>query len=312
MHTEFISKAIAKHGNNYDYSKVKYVNCKTKIDIVCRKHGIFSQRPKEHIYGAGCPSCAREVSNSVIGSATGPKLTKKARNAFVEKANTVHGSRYDYSEVEYLGCKHKVKIRCPEHGVFLQTPNLHLYGNGCPECAKLTRANENRITTEEFIAAAREVHGDKYDYSKVKYVHHKKLVTIICPAHGEFRQAPNGHLYNSKGCSRCNDSKGEKYISNWLQERGIEYRREIAIPEFNPRKRFDYYISSLDIYIEYDGEQHFKPINNRHQALLAQKERDIARNNWCKHHGIKLAVVTYLDDKDKLLNSIISGNYFRS
>ena len=108
---------------------------------------------------------------------------------FIAKAKAVHGDKYDYSKVNYVNSFTKVTIICPKHGEFEQTPNLHLKSQGCPNCY-----GNKKMTIEEFIKRAKEVHGDKYDYSKVKYVNALTKVTIICPIHGEFEQTPAKHL----------------------------------------------------------------------------------------------------------------------
>ena len=110
-------------------------------------------------------------------------MTKLTTEEFIKKAREVHGDKYDYSKVEYVKSKAKVTIICPEHGEFLQTPQKHLYGQGCPKCG-----HKSELTTEEFIKKAREVHGDKYDYSNVEYVDAKTNVCIICKQHGVFWQ----------------------------------------------------------------------------------------------------------------------------
>ena len=99
---------------------------------------------------------------------------------FIEKARAIHGDKYDYSKVVYKTSQEKVIIVCPKHGEFLQRPNCHLNGAGCPKCC-----NNTKKTAESFIEDARAIHGDKYDYSKVEYVNNKIPVCIICPKHGE-------------------------------------------------------------------------------------------------------------------------------
>ena len=56
---EFIRKAIKKHGGKYDYSLVDYIDSTTKIKIICPFHGVFNQRPVNHLRGCGCPKCAK-------------------------------------------------------------------------------------------------------------------------------------------------------------------------------------------------------------------------------------------------------------
>lgn len=53
---------------------------------------------------------------------------------------------------------------------------------------------KRKVSVDQFIQKAREVHGDKYDYSKANYVDGRTKVTIICPVHGEFQQIPQAHL----------------------------------------------------------------------------------------------------------------------
>jgi very-short-patch-repair endonuclease len=188
----FIEESKFVHGDKYDYSKVEYVNARTKVCIICPEHGEFWQRPADHVRGIGCPKCKVDKITSARRLST---------NEFIEKSKNIHGNKYDYSKVEYVNAKTKVCIICPEHGEFWQTPSHHLLGQGCIKC-KLDRPSPNRLTTEEFISKAKQVHGDKYDYSKVNYLGNKTKVCIICPEHGEFWQTPNSHL-GGEGCYKC-------------------------------------------------------------------------------------------------------------
>jgi len=116
---------------------------------------------------------------------------------FIAHAINVHGNTYDYSKVEYKGCNVKICITCPKHGDFWQKPSLHLRGHRCPKCFGTPQK-----TLDEFIRQAQEVHGNKYDYSKVEYKGNKEKVCITCPEHGDFWQTPNSHLRGS-GCPAC-------------------------------------------------------------------------------------------------------------
>ena len=195
---DFVAQARKIHGNKYDYSKVEYVNSKTKVCIICPKHGEFWQIPYNHLKGFGCCQCGHEKTNASKMSNT---------QDFIKKAKQVHGDKYDYSKVEYIKSDIKVCIICPKHGEFWQTPNKHLYGDGCPKCGhENVWTTRGRITTEEFIKRAKEIHGDKYDYSKVEYVNSNTNVCILCPKHGEFWQIPWTHLRGS-GCWKCGIEK---------------------------------------------------------------------------------------------------------
>ncbi len=231
---QFIAKANAIHSDRYDYSLVEYVGSAAKVKIICSEHGPFEQTPNEHLVGSGCAKC---------GILARAEARRKTTEHFIASSHEVHGDRYDYSLVEYLSAMEKVTIICPEHGPFEQTPNGHLEGKGCYECGIVASSDAKRSTTEEFIAKARMVHGDHYDYSLVEYVRNSKNVKIICPEHGFFSQIPNVHIDNRSGCPDCaqtgfNPSKpGLLYYLAITTDDG-ETRYKIGITNLSVEKRF--------------------------------------------------------------------------
>jgi hypothetical protein len=128
---------------------------------------------------------------------------------FIEKAMKKHGSRYDYSKAVYVSSSNKVTIVCKKHGSFEQSPNDHVNGSGCPQCARENQIKSQTSNISEFIQKANVAHNNKYDYSKCVYVNAKHRVTIICPIHGEFTQAANHHL-EGHGCDTC----AHEYVKN--------------------------------------------------------------------------------------------------
>lgn len=90
---------------------------------------------------------------------------KYTLDSVIEKFKEKHGGKYDYSKVEYVNNHTKVRIICPIHGEFWQTPLNHIQSHGCPKCAK----SGVKLTTDEFITKAQNVHKNKYDYSNVNY-----------------------------------------------------------------------------------------------------------------------------------------------
>ena len=183
----FIEKAREIHGDKYDYSKIEYINAKTKVCIICPEHGEFWQFPFAHFQGQGCPKCSGH---------------HRTTQEFIEIAKSVHNDKYDYSKTEYINSSTKVRVICPKHGEFWQMPNNHLRGQGCPICKNEKKSLISTSNTEEFVKKAKQVHGNKYDYSKVKYIDAKTKVCIICPIHGKFYQTPNSHLMG-RGCFEC-------------------------------------------------------------------------------------------------------------
>lgn len=131
---------------------------------------------------------------------------------FVRRAVLRHGSTYDYSKSKYQGAGSKVLIVCTVHGEFLQQASNHLAGCGCPKCSVMAISD----TTETFIAKAKEVHGDYFDYSAVKYLNSKEKVTIGCPHHGAFKQAPSAHLQGNT-CRKCIDESKALTTEQFVQ-----------------------------------------------------------------------------------------------
>lgn len=185
----FIERSKQSHGDLYDYSESIYKNSTTKIKIICPTHGVFWQKPQDHMRGRGCEKCGHFKNTRL-----------KPFDKFLQEANETHNNFYNYNESIYINSSTKIKIICPKHGVFKQNPHSHISGQGCPKCGFYK--NRNKKTTEDFISRSKKIHNDKYDYSKVVYDGNKHKVTIICPTHGEFTQIPNAHLRGA-GCWKC-------------------------------------------------------------------------------------------------------------
>ena len=146
------------------------------------------QQPSNHFHGQGCPECAKENNKLSI-------------EEVLKRFKKVHGDKYDYSRVRYIGNTVKVEIICPKHGEFLQTPFNH-FRYGCPKCA----IDNSYLSQEEVLKRFEKVHGDKYDYSKVEYCGNNKKVEIICPIHNSFFMKPL-YIFEGSGCPKC-ASKG--------------------------------------------------------------------------------------------------------
>lgn len=291
---EFIHEARKKHGNKYDYSMVKYVNNHTKICIICPKHGEFWQRPADHIRGVGCSKCGVENRSEKN------TLTKEE---FIKKARKEHGDKYDYSKVDYVNCETKVCIICPEHGEFWQQAKSHTRGTGCPKCG-----GTGVLTKEEWVTEAHKVHGNKYDYSKVRYVNNKTKVTIICPEHLEFEQRPTDHI-KGQGCPKCNLSHLERSVMNYLDEVGVTYDYQ---KRFNwlGKQSLDFYLPDYNVGIECQGGQHFEPADyfGGEDGFKQTLERDKRKKALCEKHGIKLLYYGSVPNYDTFLGEVVHDN----
>lgn len=218
-------------------------------------------------------------------------------HVFKGKARKLHGDKYNYSETIYNGSLNKLAIICPKHGMFEQIASEHLRGKGCMKCSYGITRNKNSLSTQDIILRAIKLHGDKYDYSKTIHTGRDNYITIICPKHGTFEQMVDNHIYHGHGCTPCGrSSKGEERISNFLNKNNIKNERE---KEFESLKkfRFDFYLPRYNICIEYDGEQHFRPIKyfGGEQQFKKTVERDKIKNNYCHDNNIKLIRILYTD-----------------
>ena len=294
---EFIKKARKVHGNKYDYSKVEYKGAFEKVCIICPIHGEFWQTPANHLSGKGCKKCAQVL----LWDKRGRKTTESIKNEFKE----IHGDKYDYSKVEFVNTNTKVCIIChekdefgSEHGEFWQTPSKHLLGQGCPKCGlKILWDKRGRVTTEQFIERGKNVHNNKYVYSKTQYKRRDRKVCIICPVHGEFWQTPAKHL-SGQGCPECSSKLNKQECILWrkLQQK---YPNMTIIHEYHNsdilgKKSIDIFIDDLKIGIEYQGGQHFKPIKifGGYNGFLKIAKRDEEKYKECKENGIKLLYFT--------------------
>lgn len=192
---EFIEKANRVHGNVFDYSKVNYLGSHVKIEIICSIHGSFFQTPASHKSGRYCRDCSFEKNAQGLRIGT---------EEFVERAIKIHGTKYDYSRSIYQSKDTPLLISCSVHGEFSQSPANHVrLGQGCPHCGRLKLADSLRLSKEDFLEAALEVHGDEYDYSKIDYIDTKTKIEIVHKKCGKtFSQTPQAHK-QGQGCGEC-------------------------------------------------------------------------------------------------------------
>jgi DNA-dependent RNA polymerase auxiliary subunit epsilon len=280
----YIEKHKKIHGERYDYSLVNYINNKTKIILVCPKHGRWETVPASM---HGCHNCSIEESALRYAWTT---------EKFIEEAKKIHGNKYDYSQVIYKNNSSKIIIGCAVHGFRKQRPSKHLRNGGCDLCSPT-----HLLTTEEFIQKAKKTHGDKYDYSLVNYINNKTEIKIICLNHGVFEQKPASHLIGN-GCQICKESKGERKIRLYLKnnKKNIQYQhpiRKIGIFDF-----ISYNKNQGIFAIEYNGKQHYYPCGfgskNKKQIKKNFKrglERDRKKELYCKANNIPLLIIPYWD-----------------
>lgn len=287
------------HKGYYDYNEVIYVNKRTKIKIICPKHGVFYQLPLGHLK-CGCNKCTE-------------RKTKLTNHEVIQRFINTHGNEYDYSRVNYINAKTKVEISCKLHGSFYKRMDAHIRGEGCRTClqnkidenTKLPIALKHHISKTDFINSLDADFSSNYDYSLLPdYFLRSNKIPIICQLHGKFEQRASDHQRRFR-CSKCRgiSSHAEAEIINFIQE----YIPTLKIIQ-NDRtilkgKELDIYIPSKKLAIEYCGiywhSEKFKPNKNYH----------FEKYKTCRDKDIKLITIfedEWIEHKDIIKNLLLS------
>ena len=219
----FRTEYIGKFGDFYDLSKSVYNGSHNRMIVDCPIHGEFKITPHELLKGQGCKQCGIERR---------AEKRKLKLHDFITRSTIIHNGKYIYDLVELEDYNKPVKMICPIHGVFEETPRDHLQGCGCKKCGLEYVSVLFSDTKEDFVRKSIIVHGDKYDYSVFEYRGSKEEGDIICPIHGIFPQKPCHHLQGS-GCPKCGNvsSKYEDEIIDCLnksysESKNMEYKEK--------------------------------------------------------------------------------------
>ncbi len=275
---EFIEKAKSVHGDKYNYEQSEYINRKTKISIHCKDcDKTFYQVPSSHLVGDGCKSCGIKSRASKCRYTT---------EMFIEKAKSIHGDKYNYDQVKYIGSQAKVSIFCIKcNKMFSQDAETHLMGRGCRNCGTKTSGSKRSLTKEMFIEKAKSVHGDNYNYDQVNYVNNHTKVIIYCKkCEDTFSQVPSSHLLGS-GCP-YHANKTELKLHYYLIEKKYEVKREHKFEDFK-KSKFDFYLPDYNLVIELDGDQHFRQVRNWSKPKVTQT-KDKLKMDYCLKNGISM------------------------
>jgi len=177
---------------------------------------------------------------------------KVTTEIFIKESRNLHDGKYTYEKTVFVSSRDNVTITCPIHGDFQQRASSHAQGNGCKKCQDDSR----RMTTETFIKKARQIHGNRFDYSKADYKGSHKRVTIICLLHGEFTPLAYLHL-QKKGCSICKYLNHPGGYTYELFDRDEELARSIGV----------FYI----VEYQFDDETFIKIGITQHDAYVRHK-----------------------------------------
>jgi predicted nucleic acid-binding Zn-ribbon protein len=280
----FATKAREVHGSKYEYPEQEYLGNKVKITIVCPMHGAFLQKPNAHLMGRGCPECSNDLKrqrNKMLSD-----LVKEGLLARLQKVQPA----WEYDIASFRGMAKKMQGVCKEHGTFFAAPNNLLNNSGCVGCGAKKHAAHmaaRMLTTEEWVASAKEIHGDKYDYSASVYTGDKRPVEVRCKKHGKFK-TDNDHRYRAAGCPRCShhQSSGEASIAAYLTMFTSVVSRDRTI--IKP-KELDIYLPEKALAIEYCGMYWHSHADAPSEK--ADKHKHYQKYKDCAAAGIRLLTV---------------------
>jgi ssDNA-binding Zn-finger/Zn-ribbon topoisomerase 1 len=254
---ELVERFKKAHGALYDYGQVQAHGTKSPVTIVCREHGPFRQLPNNHLRGSGCPECGTLVA------ASKHRLTQ---DEFERRARAAHGARYDLSSAVYETQYDKVIVGCAEHGNFQILPYNLWNGGGCALCALQENGLAHRVTPEIYKTRIAEVHGERYDHSRIQYRRMHDPITVLCPRHGPFSPSAVNYLMG-RGCPKCGGESAAKVRTPKLVLSADEVLSRFCAVHGD---RYDYSATKYE-----HSNRHIEIVCNQHGAF-----RQTPRNHW--------------------------------
>lgn len=193
---KFLTRAAAKHGDKYDYSRVVYTGSKVPVDIRCKKHDHwFKQNPNNHTQGQGCPLCGKERQHAVVAARSDTAAT------FLKRAREAHGGRYEYVDVPARVAKEtKIRVMCPDHGEFIQLAHVHRKGHGCPHCGADKLRTAAKLEPQSVMQEFAKAHPTLEFLTQYRGMH--EMLVARCPAH-DLTFTRKAMHFRARGCPQC-------------------------------------------------------------------------------------------------------------
>lgn len=277
---QFQHEVFSLVGDEYVFLDT-YVNGKTKLRVKHNSCGhIYKTTPGNFLYGYRCPYC--------FGT------HKKTDAQFKQEVYDLVGNEYTFLEA-YISNKTKLKIKhnvCGE--IYGVTPRDFLRGYRCPYCAGLIKKTDTQFKQEVYNLVGKEyTFLDNYINNRTKIrVKHNKCGNV-------YEVKPNDFL-SGKRCPYCREPKGETIITKILDTLNINYDPQKTFDDLvdTTYLSYDFYIPDQAILIEYQGMQHYEPIDyfGGDSAFEKQQKHDKMKADYAKDHGYNLIAVPYTED----------------
>lgn len=296
-HEQYVLELIAI---NSDIVVVdEYIDGQTPILHHCMRHDTdWMAAPHNVLQGKGCPSCKGEKISS---------KKSKSHEQYVEELKIVNPNVIVIGE--YVNTKTKIKHRCLVHNIDWDvSPDCALQGGGCIECWKEKLHLFHARTHEEYVAELRIVNSNIIAVEQ--YINANTPILHRCLVDGnEWCATPSSIIYGGCGCPKCNESNGERCVRIWLENNDFKYIRQKAFKDCCDKHvlPFDFYLPDYNTIIEYDGKQHYEPIEyfGGQKTFEYTQKHDRIKNEYCKNHNIKLLRIPYYKNVEEELNNFL-------
>lgn len=308
---KYIDKANKLFGeNSLDFTESHYINLETPITLKCNKCGKYFTSRVDHLFDKNrfpCPYCGKK-----------PQFPKeKLKRDFIKKAIEKFGDIYDFSNTDYINHKTKTTIICKKHGEVEILPTSFLNSScGCPLCSVEKGIEKRKMSFENFVKKSKKYHGDRYQYDKNEYIDYYTPMKIYDKELKQyFYQKPYVHASGSG--NKSNKSKGNSRINDWLISHNICFIPEqliegLVIDNVPHRIFVDFMFkyNNKTYIIEYNGEQHYKPIlyYGGESKFEYQKTRDEWLRNYSKEKGYILLEIPYTYNSYDSIDQFLTEN----
>lgn len=278
----------------------KYIRRDISIKFQCKICGNVFYNSPDKILGSRNQGCAKCYTNSL----------KTSNEDFQTRANK---NKHIKVVGEYTGIKNKIEVKCVYCGkVFFMRADSILEGRGHNSCIhkniEKDIKREPSKTQEKFVSELNSINKNIEPLELYTKTSNKML--FRCKTCGNEWNARIDHvLYGQSGCPKCNLSKGENRIANYLQDKNIKFISQYTFDDCRDKipLPFDFYLPKYNICIEYDGEQHFREVEHFRYSLDYIQNHDNTKNLYCKENNIRLIRIPYtdFDNIERLLDEFI-------
>lgn len=270
----------------------KYINCKEKLEFVCKIHkdkgiqyktldGIINDEQYCRYCGIEKRGEKYRISDDII--------QKRC-----DELDLIYIGRYVSNQATWVRFKCKKHLEKDVQNI--EWSHLKTCAIGCAYCTGRYK------TTEDFKKEMNEINPNIEIIGE--YINSENPVDCKCKICGNEWSPIGRSLKNGQGCPACISSKGEIRVKQLLDKINVEYVTQKTFDDciYKDKLRFDFYLPNYNLIIEYDGEQHFKPVDFANNGLKWATElfkcnqlKDKIKNDYCKNNNIKLIRIPFWD-----------------